>query len=1282
MLGIGSRKFFVVAVFVLLFCNFVHEKEYALATTISFETFRDIPEITNEQILAIENILLQHDYFIYGMTSNAEAFIVDGEVLGFARHMTDWLSGLFGIPFVPYIFELPEIFDGLEDGSIHFTGQLTRLPERELIYRMTSPIVSRQLMTVRLEESEPLTEIETPRFVFLAGTVTRQVLYDTNAIDFYGLYAETFDEIAELLLNGEVDAFIGDLAQTIQITDSNPMFVTNQLYPFVIRTASFSAQNEELFPIVDVVQLAMDNGGMAILGGIYARGAEEFNRNRFLQMLSPAELDFVRSNPVIHIGAHSYGYPVSFFNDHEQMFQGLGIDILRQLEILTGMEFHIVHDASPSLSLDDMLYAGEISLAVGTVHSHYVDNRDFLWSTPIFTDNYALISHSDFPSIVMGEVLYNRVGLIRNTTYEQIFTSWFGNYMNVNKDFTTMPAMLDALDNNEIDLIFSSHASILSTINYYERMGFRVNILFEETYNVSFALCSNEEALLSILNKALTLVPIDFISDYWTTRTFDYNARIMEMQLQSDAQALQWQMTLVIVVIVLICMTMLLLYIRTMHERKQLSQLVAERTQSLEEETATLNAIFDLIPDVLFCKDLEFKHTRINKHFIELFGLTREEILGKTEHEFANLPKEIMSDWRKVDTKVMSEHKVYRVEDTLITPTGEQRIFESIKVPMLVDGEVKGLMGIARDITHRKELEEEIIHASKAKTAFIANMSHEIRTPMNSIVGFSELALEQEMSMKVRSYLVRITESSNWLLQIINDILDVSKIESGKLELEHSPFRLSDVFDNCKSITHVKAVEKGIKLHFYAEPSPANEVLVGDAFRLRQVFINLLTNAVKFTSEGIIRVSAIITETTESTQTIRCSIQDTGIGMTPEQIARATEPFMQADVSITRKFGGTGLGLPIVTRLIEKMGGELKIESELGKGSIFSFELTFSTIASSLEQHFDKSNLRDMCKPTFTGEILVCEDNNMNQMVITEHLSRVGLETEIAENGQIGVDKIRERMKNKGNNKPYDLILMDIHMPTMDGIDAASKILAMGCTTPIVALTANVMATDREAYKQYGMVDCIGKPFTSQELWRCLAKYLDTISCTAEEDSTESLLENKNDDEYQLIQKLKESFVRENINKYDEIVESLESGQIVLAHRLVHTLKSSAGLIGKQDLQDISAQIEDLLRDNAEVPLEHLTTLQKELIAVLSELAQFIGNKEEQPKTINDPAKVRALFVKLEPLIKSRNPESLDLLNEIKAVPGADELARQIESYDFKPAMQTIERLKEVWRLI
>jgi len=563
---------------------------------------------------------------------------------------------------------------------------------------------------------------------------------------------------------------------------------------------------------------------------------------------------------------------------------------------------------------------------------------------------------------------------------------------------------------------------------------------------------------------------------------------------------------------------------------------------------------------------------------------------------------------------------------------------------------------------------------SISKSTFLANMSHEIRTPMNSIVGFSELALDTEPSAKTRDYLSKIQTNAEWLLQIINDILDISKVESGKMELENIPFDMHELFSSCRTLIMPKAVERGITLYFYVEPSIGKKPL-GDPTRLRQVLVNLLSNAVKFTNTGIVKLNAALKDMRDNSITMYFEIKDSGIGMTPEQIERVFDPFTQAESGTTRKYGGTGLGLAITKNIVELMGGKLCVESTIGVGSKFSFELTFDTIDVTADEMFDKKIvLNELEKPVFEGEVLLCEDNVMNQQVICEHLARVGLKTVIAENGKIGLDMVQSR-KRKGE-KQFDLIFMDMHMPVMDGLEASAKILELQTGIPIVAMTANIMSNDREIYRMSGMYDCVGKPFTSQELWRCLMKYLTPISLNNNQKNM--LLEA----DLEFHKTLQLYFVKSNQKKYEEITRALEEGDVKLAHMLVHTLKGNAGQLGKILLQKAAAEVERQLKEEKNlVSDDQLKTLETELNAVLKELTPLLAEAEKQKNSGDikalDPQKAGVLLDKLKPLLKSGNPECLNYKDDLRAIQGGIQLIQQMEDFEFEEALITLEKIKE-----
>jgi len=1142
----------IVAIIAAFFSSCGNNEEPSMQ--IIFNTYKDIPGVTESHIDAVNQALENFDYFIYGMTQNAEAFYsLDGEIIGFAKHVTDWLSDLFGIPFIPQIFEFPEIIDGFENGNIHFSGQLTSTPERELIYRMTSPIANRSLTILRSDDAISLREIaqyRAPRFIFFEGTITGALIKNANAFDdFVSIYVETGEKAVYLILNGYADGFVGDGGQAFELQE--PGLSVETLYPFVIGTTSFSAQNPDIFVFVEIIQMALESSGMSILGGFYAQGRRDLSMHRLGLLLTDEERIFIENNREIIVAAQGVGYPVSFFSDFYEEFQGVAIDVLSHVETLTGLNFSIINDYSESSVLDIMekLENGYAHIAAGVLRPGIIEGICYTveWTDSFYPDNYALLSRADFHNIGVDEILYARVGVIADRVYEQIFSSWFPGHMNIFK-YANLGELVHALDSGEVDLAFSSLGGLALLINYYERPGFRANIVFDERYYVSFAIAPGQELLQSILNKAIFVIDTEFISSFWMSRTFDYSFRLLEAQWRTRMPFIISGIVLLIVVAVLA----IILYGKTVGENTSLGELVKERTIALEEE-----------------------------------------------------------------------------------------------------------------IIIRKEKEEEARNASKAKTAFIANMSHEIRTPMNSIIGFSELAMEEDMSSKARSYLSRISDSSNWLLQIINDILDVSKIESGKLELENVQFSFKDIFAACKEAFDPNAAEKELKLSFIQEPFDENKKLIGDPVRIRQVFTNLLSNAIKFTEKGEVKVLARVKKISETRCRVYCEVSDTGIGMTKEQTKKILEPFMQADVSITRKYGGTGLGLSIVKRLVELMDGELQVKSKVGNGSVLSFEISNEMINVTGADSLKTIDVLKQGKPMFKGEVLVCEDNKMNQMVIIDHLSRVGLKTTVAENGNVGIKLIEKSVKT------FDLILMDIHMPVKNGLDTAKEMIEMGVKAPIVALTANVMEADKASYIEVGMADCIGKPFVSGELWGVLLKYLKPIKILNEESN---IIEGEDD----LKEKLSRRFLNDNQNKFEEIIGSCDDK--AKCRILIHTLKGSASLLEEKKLKQISGEIEELISNDKHIPTEMWAMLEIELNIVLAKL-EILYAKEEKVTGKNIKSEdAKIVLETLEKLLKDKDFESANLTPEISLISGAEGLVKHLEAYDFREALKSLEKLKESWR--
>ncbi len=381
--------------------------------------------------------------------------------------------------------------------------------------------------------------------------------------------------------------------------------------------------------------------------------------------------------------------------------------------------------------------------------------------------------------------------------------------------------------------------------------------------------------------------------------------------------------------------------------------------------------------------------------------------------------------------------------------------------------------------------------AAHAKSVFLANMSHEIRTPMNGIIGMAELLKRTSLDDEQREYVDIISASGENLLTVINDILDFSKIEAGKIVLEKIPFSLMDEIKNVISILDFQAKKKGLLLLTDIDKD-VPEYVKADPVRLKQVIINLVNNAIKFTESGGVTLNVSCQEVDNKKRIFLFKVIDTGIGISKEGLKQLFKSFSQVDISITRKYGGTGLGLAISKNLVELMGGEIGVESEEGKGSTFWFTAELETLSAEEVKQVEE-NKEEEGQPKDNKvrslNILLAEDNLINQKVALAHLKKFGHNVTIANNGIEAVDFFS---KNK-----YDLILMDIQMPEMDGLVATHLIRAYEKEnisqerTPIIAMTANVMSEDIKKYYNQGMDDFIGKPFKVEDLKELFKKYLE-----------------------------------------------------------------------------------------------------------------------------------------------------------------------------------------------
>lgn len=647
-------------------------------------------------------------------------------------------------------------------------------------------------------------------------------------------------------------------------------------------------------------------------------------------------------------------------------------------------------------------------------------------------------------------------------------------------------------------------------------------------------------------------------------------------------------------------------------------------------------SLIEASPDPLFTISLEGKITDANQASVEATDVSKEDLIGSDFINYFTEPNLAKKGYKEVFSKG------FVVDYPLVLMDGElTNVLFNGSIYKDADDNVIGAIMVGRDITELKKVESELIAAKafaesataiaeealikaesatriavesvKAKQQFLSNMSHEIRTPMNAIIGFTKVVLKTDLKSKQKEYLQAIKTSGDALIVLINDILDLAKVDSGKMSFEKVPFKMAKSIAAMMNLFDLKSQEKNVQLiKLYDSKIP--QILIGDPVQLHQIILNLVSNALKFTTKGKITVSVKLLEENENEVVIAFSVSDTGIGIEENKIGTIFENFQQASSGTSRIYGGTGLGLAIVKQLVEGQNGSVSVKSTVGQGSDFSFKLTFQKTNVNLESI---EEIIELDKELNDVKVLVVEDIVLNQLLMRTLLDDIGFSCDIASNGKIAIEKLQ--------STTYDIILMDLQMPVMNGFEATEYIRkTMKLDIPIIALTADVTTVDLDKCKKVGMNDYISKPVDESLLYSKIIGIITKIrQVNPEIQSTKSEIKKRCTNLNYLIQRTKSNpaLMSEMISLYLEqtrplvatMRNSFDTKDWQTLYSTVHKMIPSFSIVGiHQDFEIMAKRVQGFA--NKQIEEENILemVLQLENICV-----QACIELEEELITIN-----------------------------------------------------------------
>ncbi|MDR1977259.1 MAG: transporter substrate-binding domain-containing protein [Synergistaceae bacterium] len=1032
--------------------------------------------MTSDEVRGIEALLSGKEFFTYGVRPSTEVFYnEDDEIEGYSALFCDWLSSLFGVPFKPKIYWWSDLVAGMESGKIDFSGELVASQEHGEKYFMTDAVTERQIKVVYPAGGASWVDIVRRyplRLAFLEGASVYGLVAPLIEQSFNPVFVKNYDMVYKMLQSGEIDAFFEDEAAAPTF-DVYGDITTEDFFPFTYSPLSLATRNPELKPIIGAVRKALQSGAAYHLSALHDQGRQDYLRHKLSLQLTREERDYIRrrveSECAISVAVEFDHYPTSFYNDQENQWQGIALDVLNEISKLTGLSFVRANDAPVAWSkLVDMLERGDAAMIARLIRFKEREGR-FLWAdTPYQIDRYALLSKIEFEDMKPEEIFRARVGLIKGTAYSGIFREMFPNHANT-AEFPDIDAAFAALARGEVDLVMETRNLLLSVTNYREQPGYKVNLLLRRSFGATFGFNLDESTLRSIVSKAMRLVDLAGISDRWGRKTFDYRDKLVQARIP-------W---LIGAFFMLICALALLfvLFSRRRQEKRRLEVIVRNRTRELEVQTRAAQAA----------------------------SMSKGEFLARTSHEIRTPINAIigMSELalRATDAPSIKRYvmDIRKAGHNLLSIINDILDFSKIESGNLEINPghytLSSLLNDVINVMRVRILEKSIV--------FIVNV--DVNIP-NNLIG-DEARIRQVM-LNLLSNAVKYTSEGYVMLSVNSlhiggdDILLIFEIADSGIGIKNED--LDGLFGKFVRLDgeRNRGIE-GTGLGLAIAKSLCNamdgDITVESVYGAGSTFN--VTLAQKFVGQDPLAAVKepekkrilFFDERELYAQSVLSTLQNLSV---PVVVATDIPDFLTKFESGKFEFAFASPALVrAVPALVEQKEWRVKLVllANLGETSFlpgirviimpaYAVSVANTLNGLSVEERYEEDAIVRFTAPE--ARILVVDDNQTNLKVAQGLLLPYRVQVDVCERGEDAIAL--------GKAHRYDMIFMDHMMPGMDGIEATARLRGMEqCDgVPIVALTANAVSGMREMFLENGMNDFLSKPIDPSKLESILYKWI------------------------------------------------------------------------------------------------------------------------------------------------------------------------------------------------